>query len=1319
MPSPLKASTTIMKRFALIALSLLLTHQLSLQAEETTSLNSEVVALPTPGTVTIDGLADDWDLSASVWSYNSPDIVETYSAWTSLMWDEKGLYYLARIADSDPMKNATEGVDFSRGWRGDAVQLRMVVDPDTADEHQMHLTLYHSTPENKSYMIVHHGGWRSNPPYDPTGPARPDLKEKLGSTMDSAGGEIVMKAWDDGRGYNIEAFMPWSYLRLTDEAFQAGDRLILGWETMWAKETAPGETPENKQVHRLADGVKDANANRIFMFRARRDWGSVVLSDKGDLDIASSQKALQASKLAKLSDLSTLGSIPIQYELPSAETEREVTIAIDNEAGERVRNLIGQYPRGGSATLTDWWDGLDDDGRPVEPGKYTAIVVDHEPFEIELRSTLYNAGTPPWANAKKNVIWGSDHGAPASVSTYKDQVYVAFSLPEAGMGLNAYQLDEGIEWCSFNSASDLVATEDYIYTFEFNFWQQKFLLSRVDSATGRLAPYQAEDGSQPLALELDLKLPYGLTTDLIGSVRKTSEAIIDFVNGSSIAFDGSSIWLLVPDNGLYQVDPDTGELQSKGSIPEGLLSLRSRAHQLYGLYADKTLWSLDSQLLPQTHLLDIAALTTPGRFGISQDQTKAAIADLGTNQVFVYDLSKAEPQPIIIGQPRSGKERLGGVFDRNSVMHPSGLDFDSKGRLWVAEGTMDTHRTSVWNPDGSFADEFWGASPYGATKAYNIPHDASRYIVMGTEFEVDYGIDPTSKKSEEKPLYQHPQLKGTQGTVYRYEGKDGRIHEFAASAPNSNASRTIFIYRRGESGEFVPAVALLPAITDPIQRERTPFSEWIPDSPDPVAWVDHNGDGQPQPDEFITEGFDFGPVYWSAGWVRPDMTILTTDLAIYRIKGVNEHGVPIYDFAHPEQATNTVATYDKQGSTGTPVIDDAGNITNGITYHTIDGRKGSYPNRFGRHDAPAAQRGLLIAPFRTNGVVEDVPGVGSVTMLQGDRGQWFLMSFDGLYLSSFFQDIKGRLTMDETFIDGESFGGHFWRVSDGDRKGQVMLQTGKSAYYIFELLGLDSLRRQEIPLTVTEEQINEGMELANMSKPEESEEAPLIIKHVKTLPQEAPSPELAKDVALMDGMPFTLVSESGNPDRWFKVSLMTDGQNLTALWQVADFSPWQNASDRFTHAFIGGDSVNLMFDTPDKGAIRLLAAPLDGEPSVVFWQKKAFHQENPQTYVVNNNPSAARHFEVVKRLPNAVVKARTAEDGYTVLMTVPLSELGLHGQHMVDEIKGLAGAIYSNSIGTNRSSRIYWHDKATTMVNDVPTESSVDAERFGTIQIQP
>jgi hypothetical protein len=1238
------------------------------------------------------------------------------------MWDEKGLYYLARIADSDPMKNATEGVDFSRSWRGDAVQLRMVVDPDLENEHQMHINLYHSTPEDKSYMIVHHGGLRTDPPYDKTGPARPDLQERLGDTMEAAGGQIQMKPWDNGQGYNIEAFMPWSYLRLNKKALKPGDQMILGWETLWAKPSLPGQTPESHQIHRLADGVKDASANRTFMFRARNDWGRVLISDRGKLDIAKAQQELQASSLAKLNDLSTVGAIPIAYTLPAEASNSEVTIAIDNAQGERVRNLFAQYPRDGSGTLTDWWDGLDDAGEPVEPGDYTAIVVDHAPFKLKLASTLYNAGTPPWSTIEKNVVWGSDHGAPSSISTFGNQVYVSFSMPEAGVGLDAYDLDGGIQWSSFNSATDLVATEDFLYTFEYNIWQKKFLISRIDPSSGRIIPFKSEDGSDTLALELDLMLPEGLTTNIgHGALQQITTDIIGFSNSVTIAYDGETLWLLVPHNGILKINPSSGVLEETRPIPDGLLSLRSRNDKVYGLFADKSLWRLDAEIQRDTHLLDLPEVTQPGRFGISQKEQRVAVADLASNQVFIYQLTEAEAKPVVIGQAQAGKERPGGVFDRDSVMAPAGVDFDAEGRLWVAEGTTGTHRTSVWNQDGSFADEFWGASPYGATHSYNLPHDATRFIALGTEFEVDYDIDPMVRKSEEKPLYYHPQLLSTQGTVHRYTAPDGSTHEFAVSSPGKNDQRALIIYRRDASGEFVPAAGLFPPIQNPVRRERTPFSQWIPDSPLPRAWVDYNGDAQAQPEEFTIEGLSFEPIYWSTGWVQPDMTILTPNLASYQLQEINKQGVPIYDFAAPKFLPNKIVTENKQGSTGTPIIDRAGNITDGIAYHTIDGRKGRYPNRFGRHDAPAAQRGLLIAPFRTNGVVEDVPGVGSVTMLQGDRGEWYLMSFDGLFLSAFFQDIKKELVMDETLIDGESFGGHFWRVTDGPKKGTVMLQSGKAAYYLFELIGLDGVRRQEIPLSITAEQIAEGQRLAAQALAQEVDfvEGPLVLQQVTELPSELPSPDLAKDAPLIAGQAFTLVQEPGNPDRWFKVSLLTDGSDLLALWQVADTSPWKNASDRFTHAFTGGDGVDLKFNTPGKGAIRLLTAPINGAPTAIFWQKHSETKKNSQTYVVGNNLANARNFDLVQILPEVELQTKTTADAYSVSMRVPLTSLGLDGQNLPKELLGLAGVIYSNSAGTNRAARIYWHDKATSMVNDVPTESGVEMERFGHIQIQP
>ena len=154
------------------------------RAQETgMSLNREVVVVPAPGPVTVDGDTKDWDLSAGVWSYNTPVVVGKVSVWTHLMWDAKGVYCLARFADATPLQNPTMGKDFGSSWRSDCYQARVIFDDKTPEEHIMHVNMFYSTPETKPYMIVKHGGFQSKAPYDETGPDRPEQLAKWGLTM--------------------------------------------------------------------------------------------------------------------------------------------------------------------------------------------------------------------------------------------------------------------------------------------------------------------------------------------------------------------------------------------------------------------------------------------------------------------------------------------------------------------------------------------------------------------------------------------------------------------------------------------------------------------------------------------------------------------------------------------------------------------------------------------------------------------------------------------------------------------------------------------------------------------------------------------------------------------------------------------------------------------------------------------------------------------------------------------------------------------------------------------------------------------------------
>ena len=82
----------------------------------------------------------------------------------------------------------------------------------------------------------------------------------------------------------------------------------------------------------------------------------------------------------------------------------------------------------------------------------------------------------------------------------------------------------------------------------------------------------------------------------------------------------------------------------------------------------------------------------------------------------------------------------------------------------------------------------------------------------------------------------------------------------------------------------------------------------------------------------------------------------------------------------------------------------------------------------------------------------------------------------------------------------------------------------------------------------------------------------------------------------------------------------------------------------------------------------------------------------------------------------AQVKVATGISGYTALLTVPLADVGLTPGA---SLKGVAGVIYSNPSGDNRLVRLYWFDKQTDMVSDIPSEASLDASLWGPVIVQP
>ena len=1106
---------------------------------------------------------------------------------------------------------------------------------------------------------------KTKEPYDGTGRPRPDQIEKWGSSMLEKGGQIAVSPWPDGKGYNLEAFWPWSYCRTSGQALKPGEAFTFGIEAMW------GNADGTMMSHRLADGIKDETVNRIFMFRARNGWGRALLCDHGKLDITQQQLEMQKVRLKRLADYDTYGGIPIAYDLPE---KRDVTVVIDDAKGKRVRCLFGQYPREAGKAM-EHWDGLDDAGNPVVPGRYTATIVHHRPIDIKFHNSVYSSATPPWVTEAGIKLWGSNHGHPTSVATRGTNTVLIFTGTEGGSGIQLINDAGIIQWADGNEFLDATLDDTYAYGFSRSSWQRKTLLFRLRLKDGAIVPFDDAQRTPSPALLPDADIP----------------------TSSSIALAYDNLWALIPGRSLLRVSPTTGAVEE--TRPAGdLVAVTDRNGTLFGLLTDGRVVKLDVAGT-STLVFQAAGLKHPARLGVSQDGARFVISDTGNNQVVIFN---PNGKPIhTIGTAYSGEDRPAGTFNPTDLVQPLGADFDHLGRLWIAEGVKTCKRVTCWSPDYTLAEQYWGQADYGAMSGFPLTFDATRFVAHGIEFKLDPKPDPWRRKTNEQPLVYHPELAHERGFIYRLGG-----YEYAACMPQQKGAH-LRLLKRDTAGVFRTVVLIDLAARKQIKGKWQVVTG--------RAWTDLNENGQEDSGE-ITENIELSNAYWSNGWMGPDLAILSPQGLIVPAPTFSATGVPLYNFAACAQAKNWISVPKDQSLTGTPVMDKAGNISDGIRFHTVDGREGSWPNRYGRHDAPAAQRGVLIAPFRCNGVVEGVPGVGSVTALGGDRGEWFLMTLDGIFLSSICQDSKSSVTLDETFIGQESFGGFLWRDEAGK---QVYIQLGGASYRLMTVNNLDTCVKETRTLEVTAAQLAESARILAARRQEVVREPDTLrVTHVRNLPTE-PAPVMqSNSQVLIEGAADVRVSESGNPAQWWRAALAHNGRDLGVMFQVADSSPWKNGSGQYTHAFIGGDCVDVQLDVPGRGPIRLLAAPVGGVPTVVYWQKKAAKEENPTTYAVGNNVDNAELFAVVKRLEKATVKVATGFNAYTVLITVPLAELGLKGG-TEQNLTGVVGVIYSDPSGANRAARLYWHNKSTGLVSDVPSESRLDVKRWGPVSMDP
>jgi DNA-binding beta-propeller fold protein YncE len=441
------------------------------------ALNDTISIVPAPGAVVVDGALDDWDLSGEMLSYDFPMFAEERNARTAMMYDGDYLYLSVRYRDTTPLINlhddrttaVKDGMgSHTRGWAGDAVQLRLCADtlqgyPLPAQctvDSLSHLTAWYCTARKEAQLNVSRGM-----DYH-------DTKSLFGAASGVAFTPL------DG-GYALEARFPWALLKCPT-APKAGDRFPMTIQFQF------GDTEGLKYA------VHDLSIAHEAPYSTAAVWGQGIFEAAGHL--TRGPAALPAPReVAKTLVLSA--TVP---------AEGSVSLGVFSAKGAPVRALLPGVPRPAGA-LAEKWDGLDNAGAVLPAGDYgVKILAGPAPAPAAVTRLPRTAG----ACANDVAVAGS-------------AVYLLWGSPADGANVVKTDLKGIKQWGVHLPAAHAVAADA-----KNVFLARGAALLTLDAATGKAVGVPLPLPEAPIALEaaggaLYALLPGKVVVVKLGKVVKT------------------------------------------------------------------------------------------------------------------------------------------------------------------------------------------------------------------------------------------------------------------------------------------------------------------------------------------------------------------------------------------------------------------------------------------------------------------------------------------------------------------------------------------------------------------------------------------------------------------------------------------------------------------------------------------------------------------------------------------------------------------------------------------------------------------------------
>ncbi len=664
---------------------------------------------------------------------------------------------------------------------------------------------------------------------------------------------------------------------------------------------------------------------------------------------------------------------------------------------------------------------------------------------------------------------------------------------------------------------------------------------------------------------------------------------------------------------------------------------------------------------------------------------------------------------------REGGRPAIGPFVQDGVLNPTGLVVDKEGKLWVAEANETPKRLSVWQTrtvadkkEGGFIKDFFGPTHYGASGGAINPRDPNIMAGEGCEWR----IDPKTGRDVCLGTFDTHEA----GAALYAEGGNGKLYLVTINSVLSRTPPRLEIRERLGDARF----ALRGTIEVKDAEKQTVF------------WADANGDEQQQPDELATHPSPLTLTGYN-GWtlnMNGDLTLYANDLQ-FKVADFTKCGAPRYDVAGARKVAGFTG-----GAMSTPdnrrlvAVDDA-------FFTGFDVASGKplwkYPNTFsgvhGSHNAPPPEVGLIRGAFGLVGNAQLPTPVGGIWAINGNIGEWHVLTEDGFYLTRLFQGDGFKTQWPDQAVPGaildnvppglggEDFGGSMRQGKDG----KVYIQAGKTGLWNVEVTGLDTI--QGLPggkVMIAADDVK----TAGTFREKQMQTAEGNKKYAVKKATIAFTGDLDADFKGFEG-PEKPAFEKQAGSR-VRVAMARDDANLYIGWEVQDESPWVNGADAPEFLYARGDTVDLQLGTdpaadakrtePVKGDLRLSIGNFQGQPTAVVYRKVA-DEKKPKVF--SSGVVKEYAMDSVAVLADAKVAAKVDAQGkrYVVEAAIPLKALGLAPKDGLS-LRGDFGATHGDKSGKDTLLRTHWNNQSTGLVNDEVFELRMEPTNWGEILCQ-